>query len=172
MSIRCFQGAQAGRGGRHRRHESQSRNAVRKGWSRAASVGLRGTHGSRVRHFVSWLVDYEAQQMAVEHMYDSIGPDDTVKRRQSGYDLRFFFRFEMELLLRAAGLTVGASTPITTARNTRSTASGCCLSHRGNSTRPVRPERFGGARSRKQTSRSWLDNAHDEREGGFRSSRE
>ena len=65
-----------------------------------------GLNGSQVRHFVSWLVDYEAQQMAVEHMYDSIGPDDTVKRRQSGYDLRFFFRFEMELLLRTAGLTV------------------------------------------------------------------
>ena len=44
--------------------------------------------------------------MAVEHMYDSVGPDNSVKRRQSGYDLRFFFRFEMELLLRAAGLTV------------------------------------------------------------------
>ena len=62
--------------------------------------------GIQVRHFVSWLVDYEVQQMAVEHMYDSVGPDNSVKRRQSGYDLRFFFRFEMELLLRAAGLTV------------------------------------------------------------------
>ena len=39
-------------------------------------------------------------------MYDSIGPDNTVKRRQCGLDLRFFHRFEMELLLRAVGLTV------------------------------------------------------------------
>ena len=62
--------------------------------------------GIQVRHFVSWQIDYEAQQMAVEQMYDSVGPDNSVKRRQSGYDLRFFFRFEMELLLRAAGLTV------------------------------------------------------------------
>ena len=62
--------------------------------------------GIQIRHFVSWLVDYEAQQMTVEHMYDSVGADNSVKRRQTGYDLRFFFRFEMELLLRAAGLTV------------------------------------------------------------------
>lgn len=65
-----------------------------------------GPDGTDVKHFVSWQVNYEAQQVAVEHMYDSIGPDNTVKRRQCGLDLRFFHRFEMELLLRGAGLTV------------------------------------------------------------------
>ena len=65
-----------------------------------------GANRVRIKHFVSWLVDYEAQQIAVEHMYDSVGSDDSVKRRQSGYDLRFFFRFELELLLRGAGLNV------------------------------------------------------------------
>ena len=65
-----------------------------------------GVNRARIKHFVSWLSDYEAQQIAVEHMYDTVASDDSVKRRQSGYDLRYFFRFEMELLLRGAGLTV------------------------------------------------------------------
>ena len=65
-----------------------------------------GPHQARIKHFTSWLINYELQQLHVEHMYDYVATDASVKRRQSGYRLRYFFRFEMELLLRNAGFQV------------------------------------------------------------------
>ena len=65
-----------------------------------------GANRVPIKHFVAWRIDYEAQQIRVDHMYDSTAPDETVKRRQSSYDLRYFSRFELELMLRAAGLSV------------------------------------------------------------------
>ena len=58
------------------------------------------------KHFVAWRVNYESQIIGVDHIYDAVNPDGGIKRRQSTFDVRYVYRFELELLLRSAGLAL------------------------------------------------------------------
>ena len=62
--------------------------------------------GQAVKHFVSWRVDYDLQQIAVDHLYDSVNQEGAVRRRQGSYELHYFTRLELELLMLDAGLEV------------------------------------------------------------------
>ncbi len=62
--------------------------------------------GQAVKHFVSWRVDYDLQQIAVDHLYDSVNREGAVRRRQGSFELHYYTRFELELLLIDAGFEV------------------------------------------------------------------
>jgi len=65
-----------------------------------------GPQSQPTKHFAAWTVDYEEQIIRVDHMYDSVAPDGSIRRRQSGYEIRYVYRLEFELLLRDSGLLV------------------------------------------------------------------
>ena len=62
--------------------------------------------GQKVKHFVSWRVDYDHQQIAVDHFYDAVNQEGAIRRWESGYQLRYFSRYELEHLLGRAGFTI------------------------------------------------------------------
>ena len=62
--------------------------------------------GQPVKHFVAWRVDYGLQRIAVDHMFDSVNQEGTIRRRQGSYELHYFTRYELELLLIGAGFVV------------------------------------------------------------------
>ena len=65
-----------------------------------------GPQSQPTKHFAAWTVDYEEQIIRVDHMYDSVAPDGSIRRRQAGYEIRYVYRLEFELLLRDSGLLV------------------------------------------------------------------
>jgi len=62
--------------------------------------------GQEVKHFVSWRVDYDHQQIAVDHFYDAVDQEGAIRRWESSYQLRYFSRYELEHLLGRAGFTI------------------------------------------------------------------
>lgn len=52
--------------------------------------------------------DMSRQRARITHLYDLVGPDGTVRRRSVRHEIRYVFRYEMELLLEKAGLRLGA----------------------------------------------------------------
>ena len=62
--------------------------------------------GQTVKHFVGWRVDYDLQRIAVDHIYDTVNQEGAVRRRQGSYELHYYTRFELELLLIDAGFEV------------------------------------------------------------------
>ncbi|MBI2876732.1 MAG: class I SAM-dependent methyltransferase [Candidatus Tectomicrobia bacterium] len=52
--------------------------------------------------------DMSRQQAQITHLYDIVGPNGTVRRRSVRHEIRYTFRYEMELLLEKAGLRPGA----------------------------------------------------------------
>lgn len=56
--------------------------------------------------FLARIVDPAAQLMAVNHIYDEIAPDGTLRRTVAAFNLRYIWRFEAELLLDKAGFAL------------------------------------------------------------------
>ncbi len=65
-----------------------------------------GTTGERVMKFLTRVVEPAAQVMTVNHIYEEIAADGTVRRTVGSFDLRYIWRFEAELLLDKAGFSV------------------------------------------------------------------
>ncbi len=62
--------------------------------------------GRVIHKFTSARFDHANQIQHLLLVYDEIGEDGTVRRTTIPFQLRYSFRFEMELLLERAGLTV------------------------------------------------------------------
>lgn len=62
--------------------------------------------GERVMKFLTRVVEPATQVMTVNHIYEEIAADGTVRRTVGSFDLRYIWRFEAELLLDKAGFSV------------------------------------------------------------------
>jgi ubiquinone/menaquinone biosynthesis C-methylase UbiE len=62
--------------------------------------------GRVVQKFITMRFDHARQIQHIVLIYDEIGEDGTVKRATLPVDLRYVFRFEMELLLEKTGFSV------------------------------------------------------------------
>lgn len=68
---------------------------------------LRDAAGDRmVQKFTSMRLDHARQMQHLTLIYDEVGADGSVKRSTLRADLRYVFRFEMQLLLERVGFTV------------------------------------------------------------------
>jgi len=65
-----------------------------------------GSTGEQVMKFLTRVVEPAAQVMAVNHIYEVIAADGTVRRTVGSFNLRYIWRFEAELLLDKAGFGV------------------------------------------------------------------
>jgi SAM-dependent methyltransferase len=64
--------------------------------------------GRQLSKWTARSTDLGAQLDHFTYLYDEVAEDGTVRRRTSGLELRYFGRFELELLLDHAGLVVEA----------------------------------------------------------------
>lgn len=65
-----------------------------------------GDSGERVMKFLTRVVEPAAQTITVNHIYDEIAADGTVRRTIGSFSLRYLWRFEAELLLDKAGFSI------------------------------------------------------------------
>jgi SAM-dependent methyltransferase len=63
---------------------------------------------ARVMKFLTRLADPAEQVVTVNHIYDEIDEDGALRRTVAGFDLRYLWRFEAELLLDKAGYELEA----------------------------------------------------------------
>lgn len=59
--------------------------------------------GASTMKFLARVVDTAAQVMSVNHIYDEIAADGSLKRTVAAFNLRYIWRYEAELLLEKAG---------------------------------------------------------------------
>ncbi len=64
--------------------------------------------GERVMKFLTRVVEPAAQVMSVNHIYEEIATDGTLRRTMATFNLRYIWRFEAELLLDKAGFNLEA----------------------------------------------------------------
>lgn len=83
-------------------HPTLDRLAALDGVLRVQST-FKGSGKSTVTHLVSWDIDPATQVIDTLHYYDSAGADGSLQRHSSALRLRYVHRYEMELVLRAAG---------------------------------------------------------------------
>ncbi len=81
---------------------SYDRLAARDGVVRTQST-FDGPQSATVTHLVAWDINPADQTIVATHMYDVVNPDGAMHRRNAIMRMRYLHRFEMELLLRAAG---------------------------------------------------------------------
>lgn len=62
----------------------------------------------KVMKFVTRVVDPAKQVLTVNHIYDEIAADGALRRTVAGFDLRYLWRYEAELLLERAGFEMEA----------------------------------------------------------------
>lgn len=65
-----------------------------------------GNTGERVMKFLTRVVEPAAQVITVNHIYEEIAADGTVRRTVGSFNLRYIWRFEAELLLDKAGFSI------------------------------------------------------------------
>jgi len=66
----------------------------------------RDGRGVTTAHFTTFRAEPSTQRRHVTHIFEEIQPDGVSRRWLADYDLRFIGRYELELLLRGAGLRV------------------------------------------------------------------
>lgn len=64
--------------------------------------------GGQLQKWVARWTDHARQVDRLLHLYDEVGPDGAVRRTSVELELRYFTRFELELLLERAGFVVEA----------------------------------------------------------------
>jgi SAM-dependent methyltransferase len=74
-------------------------------WERTWTLG---DTGERVMKFLTRVVEPAAQVMSVNHIYEEVAADGTLRRTVAALNLRYIWRFEAELLLDKAGFNLEA----------------------------------------------------------------